>query len=61
MLTSLARQTGRSLATLLDELWSSDITEMRAASLIEQAQHEIVNEFAEAERKRQKRARGRRR
>jgi hypothetical protein len=61
LLTSLARQTGQSLATLLDALWSSDITEMRAAALIEQAQHEIAQEFAEQERKRARRSTGRRR
>jgi len=37
----------------LDELWSSDVTALRAASLIEAAQHELSAEFAEQERKRQ--------
>lgn len=61
MLTTLARSTGQSLSKMLDEMWSSDVTEMRAASLIEQAQTEIAEQFAEAERKRQgKRAMGRR-
>jgi len=61
MLTNLARQTGKGMA-LLDELWSSDVTEMRAAALIEAAQHDISAEYAEAERKRQSRAnKGRRR
>lgn len=60
MLTTLARTTGQGMA-LLDELWSSDVTEMRAAALIEQAQGEIAHEFAEAERKRQQRRTGRRR
>lgn len=60
MLASLARQTGRGM-TLLDELWSSDVTELRAAALIEQAQHEITQEFAEAERRRARRSTGRRR
>jgi len=61
MLTNLARQTGKGMA-LLDELWSSDVTEMRAAALIETAQSDISAEYTEAERKRQSRAgRGRRR
>lgn len=59
MLTQLGRQTGKGTA-LLDELWSSDVTEMRASALIEQVQHEITQEYAEQERKRQTK-RGRRR
>lgn len=59
MLTSLARETGKGMA-LLDELWSSDITELRAGALIEMAQHAIAAEHAEADRKKQNRTRGRR-
>jgi hypothetical protein len=44
----------------LDELWSSDVTELRAAALIEAAQHEISAAFLEQERKKQNRT-GRRR
>ena len=60
MLTSLARQTGRGMA-LLDELWSSDVTELRANALIEAAQQEISAELAEQERKKQRRVGHRRR
>jgi hypothetical protein len=60
MLTSLARQTGKGMA-LLDELWSSDVTELRALALIEQAQTDIAHEFAEAARKKQRRSTGGRR
>lgn len=56
MLTMLGKQTGRGLA-LLDELWSSDVTELRALALIEQVQHEIAAEHAEQARKKQKRRR----
>jgi hypothetical protein len=45
---------------MLDSLWSSDVTEMRAASLIDAAQREIADQYAEAERKRKSRT-GRRR
>jgi hypothetical protein len=58
MLTGLAKQTGKGMA-LLDELWSSDVTELRAASLIESVQAEIAAEYAEQERKKANR-RGRR-
>jgi hypothetical protein len=46
---------------LLDELWSSDVTELRALALIEQAQTDIAHEFAEAARKKQRRSTGGRR
>jgi hypothetical protein len=49
-LVSLSKTLGRSLTDLLDTLWSSDVTEYRAAGLIEIAQQQIAEEFAERER-----------
>jgi hypothetical protein len=57
MLIQLTKQTGR---PILDELWSSDVTELRAAALVEQAQQAIAQEFLDQERKKQQRV-GRRR
>ena len=59
MLISLAQQTGRGLA-LLDELWSSDVTELRAAAVVSAAQTALAHEHAEHERKKANRS-GRRR
>ena len=59
-LATLARETGQSLSAMLDTLWSSDVTEMRAASLIDAAQREIAEAYAEQERKRKTKT-GRRR
>jgi len=42
----------------LDELWSSEVTELRAAALISAAQQTIANAYDEAARKRA-RAKGR--
>lgn len=54
----LSLKLGMPLDTLLDALWSSDITAYRAAALVDQAAAEIASELAEAEAKR-KRRRGR--
>ena len=59
-LATMAKDKGESLSTMLDDLWSSDVTEMRAASIIDAAQREIAEAYAEAERKRKSRI-GRRR
>lgn len=61
-MVSLSRELGRPLSELLDTLWSSDVTEYRAANLISMAQQEVSSEFYERERKKQERkGRGRRR
>ncbi len=59
-LAGMAKETGQSLSHMLDSLWSSDVTEMRAASLIDAAQREIAEQYAEAERRRKSKT-GRRR
>jgi hypothetical protein len=55
LLVTTAKAAGRGLNQLLDELWSSDVTEMRAASLVEAAQKELVDEHYERERKKNSR------
>lgn len=61
-LIALSKELGRPLGDLLDTLWSSDVTEYRAANLISLAQMEVSEEFAERERKaRERKGRGRRR
>jgi hypothetical protein len=47
---------GRTLDELLDALWSSEVTEYRAAGLIGLAQQQIAEEFAARERKARERS-----
>jgi hypothetical protein len=56
MLTGLSREMGRTLDELLDALWSSEVTEYRAAGLIGLAQQQIAEEFAARERKARERS-----
>lgn len=58
-LTEKATAMGMGLSELLERLWSSDVTELRAAALVSQAQREIGDEIAERKRKQQQRGRRR--
>lgn len=60
-LVTLSKELGIPLDELLDRLWSSDVTNYRAAALVEQAAQEIAAEFAEKEAKRNRGRLGRRR
>ena len=60
-LVDLSLRLGMPMDTLLDALWSSDVTSYRAAALVEAAAMEIAQEFAEREATRQQGRFGRRR
>lgn len=59
-LTELSIKLGMPLSTMLDTLWSSEVTDYRAAAMVEAAAQDIAQEFAEREAKR-KAKQGRRR
>jgi hypothetical protein len=55
-LIELSRHLGIPFDALLDQLWSSEVTEYRAAALISLAQQQIASEFAAKEQAKQQRA-----
>jgi hypothetical protein len=57
----LSKELSIPLDELLDRLWSSDVTNYRAAAAVEQAAIDIATEMAEAEAKRKQTKIGRRR
>lgn len=61
-LITLSKDLGMPYSALLDALWSSDVTAYRAAALVEAAQQDVAQEFAERKRAREQkhRRRGRR-
>ena len=61
-LVGLSGRLGIPYSTMLDTLWSSDVSMYRASALVEAAQQEIAQEIRDAEAaKRDRRRKGRRR
>jgi hypothetical protein len=60
-MTGLSKELGIPLDEMMDRLWSSDITNYRAAALVDAAALDIASELAEREYKQKNKRLGRRR